>query len=142
MAVLHQKIRAVFFARDGKWLVFRNALHYLHIAYVQLVAARRAPVGAAFSGNDHAGFVRQVLERVEYFRRYLVLGHDTLDHAGAVAKDRKNQLAALALVVQPALNGYSLAVMPANFRDGGDWRLSHCFHTEKLPHLATSSRRS
>jgi len=42
-----------------------------------------------------------------------------LDHAGAVAKDGKDQLAAFTLVVKPASDGNGLAVMAANFSDGG-----------------------
>src|SRR5579864_5174595 len=123
MAVLHQEVNAMLFLRDRKRIIFRDTLQDFHIAYIQLVAARGTLVRAYFAGNYHARFVSKVLERVKNFRRHLVLRHNALNHAGAIAKDGKDELAAFALVVQPAPNGNGLAVMPANIRDGGYWCL-------------------
>jgi hypothetical protein len=101
---------------------FGNALHHMHVAHVQLVSARRPFVGADFAGHNDAGFISQILERLKHFGSHLVLGHHSLDYSRAVAEDGKEQFAALALVVEPAADGDRLAVMPANFGDGGDGR--------------------
>ena len=49
--------------------------------------------------------------------------HDALDDAGAVAKNREEQLAGFAHVVEPAADGDFLAVVFAGFFDGnnGHW---------------------
>ena len=39
MPVLHEKVGAVFFARNGKRLIFRNALEHLHVVDVKLESA-------------------------------------------------------------------------------------------------------
>ena len=90
------------------------------MADVEFVSAGRALVGANFAFDDHARFLRQRLDRVEDFRRNGVLRHDALNDAGAVAKLRKQQLPALAQVVEPAADGDGLAVVLADFCDGGD----------------------
>ncbi len=54
MAVFHQEINAVLFARNGKWIIFRNALHYFHIDNIKLIAAGSALVRTHFAGNDYA----------------------------------------------------------------------------------------
>src|SRR5262249_5806519 len=119
-----------------------HALHHLHIVDVKLIAAGGALVRADFSRDDHAGLVGKVLERIEDLRGHLVLGHHALDHTGAIAKDGKNQFAALALVVEPAVDGHSLAVMLADFGDCGDRSLSCGFHKITVdPNTDSSSRR-
>ncbi len=128
MAVFHQKVRTVLFARDRKGIVFRNALHDFHVAHVEFVAARGTLVCAHFAGDDHAGLIGQILECVKHFRRHLVFGDHALDDACAVAEDGEDQFAAFALVVEPAANSHGLAVMPANLRDGSDRGLGTCRH--------------
>ena len=83
-------------------------------ADVDLVSAGGALVGANFAGDDHAGFLRQALDRLEQFGRDGLLGDDALNDAAAVAKDGKQQFAALAQVVEPAANGDGLAFMLAD----------------------------
>src|SRR5207244_3522758 len=95
-------------------------LNDTHIAYVEFISAGSAFVGAHFADHDHAGFVGKVLQRIKYFWRYLIFGHNTLNHARAVAKNGEDELAALTLVVEPAANSNGLAVMPANLRDCSD----------------------
>src|SRR5262249_44036783 len=102
MTVFHQEVNAVLFARDGKRIVFWNALHDPHIGDIKLIAAGRALVGANFAGDDYAGFVCKRVESVKDLGRDLVLGRHALDDAGAVAKNGEDQLAALTFVVEPA----------------------------------------
>ena len=80
VAMLHQEIDAVFLQRDRVGIVFRDLLHHLHVADVQLVAAGGALVGPHLAAHDHARFLRQPLQRFEGLRR-LVLRHHALDHA-------------------------------------------------------------
>ena len=48
---------------------------------------------------------------------------NTLDRSRAVAKDRKQQLPALAQVIEPPLQGDRLALVLADRGDGGNRRL-------------------
>ncbi len=121
--MLHQEVDAVFFKRNRKRVGLGNGLHYLHIADVEFVAAGGTLIGTHFAGDDHARFLGKLLDRVEHLRRNRVLRHHALDHAGAVTKDRKQQLAALAQVVEPSADGDGLAIMLADLANGGDWRL-------------------
>ena len=68
------------------------------------------------------GLLREAFERLEDLRRNaLDVGH-ALHRAGAVAKDGKQQLAALARVVEPSAKGDGLAFVLAEGGDGGDGR--------------------
>ena len=66
--------------------------------------------GANFSGDDDAGLLREAFERGEgvgvFFQR-----DDALDDAGAVAKNREEEFAGFALIVEPALDGDFLRVV-------------------------------
>ena len=115
MPVLHQEIDAVLFQRDGIGIVLRNALDHLHIGDVQFVAAGSALVGANLAFNNHARFLGQAFDGIEDFGGDRILGHDALNHAGAIAKLREQQLPALAQVVEPAANGDALALVLADF---------------------------
>ena len=131
MAVLHQKIDAVLFGRDGIRIVGIHALHHLRVGDVEFVAAGSALVGAYLAGDDHARLLRQPLDRLEQFGRNCVLGHHALDDAATVAELREQQLAALAQVVQPSADGDALAFVLADFpnrRQG----CRRCFHVSCL----------
>src|SRR6266849_998177 len=117
--MLHEKVHAVFFQRDGIRIILGNALDDLHVADVELVATGGTLVGADLAFDDHTRFLGQRLDRVEYFRRNRVLWHHTLDHTRAVTKLRKQQLPALAQVVEPAADGDGLAFVFADLNDGG-----------------------
>lgn len=119
--MLHEKVNAVLLQADGVGIVFRYALDHLQILDINLVAAGRALVGADFARDDHAGLLRQAFERLKDFRRNAFdMGH-ALHRAGAVAKDGKQQLAALAQVIEPPAQGDRLALMLAEGRDCSDW---------------------
>ena len=118
--MLHQKIGAVFFGRDGVRIGFGHALYDLDIGDVEFESAVRALVGANFAFNDNAGFLRQCFYRIEDFRSDRILGNNALDNARTVAELGKKQLPALAQIVEPAANGDRLAFMLADFGDGGD----------------------
>src|SRR5262249_10198541 len=95
------------------------------------------------AGNDNARFIGEILQRLKHLRRYLVLGHYTLDGPCAVAKDGKDQFAALALVIKPALDSDGLTVMLSDFGNGGDGRLNRRCHLQisgfgRLPKLPKS----
>src|SRR6185437_3708978 len=67
MAVLHEEIDAMLLQRDRKRLAVWHALHDLHIADIKFVAAGRALVSANFAGDDHTGFLREMLHGIEHF---------------------------------------------------------------------------
>src|SRR5689334_2095777 len=105
MAVVHQEIRAMLFGRDRIWLRLGNPLDNLDIRDVKFVSAWSALVGADLAFDDDAGFLCQILQRVECLRGNGVFRHDSLYLSAAIAKYGKEQFAALAKVVQPAANG-------------------------------------
>ena len=117
MAMLHQEVGAVLFGRDGIRIGLGNALHDLHVRDIEFVSAVRALVGADFAFDDHTGFLGESLDRFEDFGRDGVLRHNALNDAGAVAKMREQQFAALAQVVEPAADGDGLAFVLADFGD-------------------------
>ena len=122
MPVLHQKINAVLFQRYGIGIILGNTLHYLHIGNVELVAAGSALIGANLAFDNDTRFLGQSLHRIENFSRNSVLRQHPLNYAGAVAKNREQQLAALAQVVEPPAKRNGLAFVLSNLRDGGYWR--------------------
>ena len=124
MAVLHQEFDAMLFQRNRERIVLRHALQHLHVRNVEFVSAGRALVGAHFAFDDHARFLRQALDRVEYFGGHRVLWNHSLNHAAAVAKNGEEKLSAFAQVVEPAANGDGLAVVLADFRDCRDMAMS------------------
>ena len=115
MPMLHQEFGAMLFRRDGIGIGLRHALHDLHVRHVEFVAAGRALVGANLAFDDHARFLRQRLDRFEDLRRDGVLRHHALNHARAVAKLRKQQLPALAQVIEPAAERDRLALRACRF---------------------------
>ena len=102
MAMLHEEVDAMLLEGDGVGVGLGNALDDLDVFDVEFEAAGGALVGADLAGDDDAGLLRQALERFEdRGRDALDVGH-ALYGAGAVAKDGKEQLAALARVVEPS----------------------------------------
>ena len=95
----------MFLRRDRIGIVGIDPLHHLRVGDVEFVAAGSALVGAHLAGDDDARLLRQALDRLEQLGRDLALRHHALDDAAAIAKLRKQQLAALAQVVEPAANG-------------------------------------
>ena len=118
MPVLHQEICAVLLRRNGVGIGLRHALHHLHVRHIEFVAARRALIGANLAFDDHARFLCQRLDRLEHLWRDRILRHYSLNHARAVAKLRKQQLPALAQVIEPAAQSDRLPFMLPDFRDG------------------------
>ena len=114
MPMLHQKIRAVLFRRDGIRRLLINQLHDFQIFNIQLIAARGPLVRTDFAAHDDRAFLRQRLDARENFFRHAGFMRDTLDGAGAIAKNRKDKLAGFAQVVEPSAQGDGLAVVLAN----------------------------
>ena len=98
---------------DGVGVGLGNALDDLDVFDVEFKTTWSPLVGADFAGDDDGAFLGEVLEGVED------LGGDGFDvghalhGAGAVAKDGKEELAALAGVVEPAVECYGLSVVLA-----------------------------
>ena len=112
MTVVEQEIYAVLLELDGERFVFGNFLQHLDFRDAHLEAARSALFGANFAGDNHAGLLREAFQGFESFGIFFQ-GADTLDDAGAVAKNRKNQLAGFTDVVKPTADGDFLAVVIA-----------------------------
>ena len=81
MAMLHQKVDAVFLGRDGVGLLFRHTLDDFDVLDVELVAAGRALIGADTAGDDDARFLGEVLRRLPDLGRDGGFGHDALHGA-------------------------------------------------------------
>ncbi len=120
VAALHEEIDAVFFGRDGIRVGLRHALDDLDIFDIEFKAAGRAFVGAHFAGDDDAGLLRESFECLEDFWRHALDVRHALHCAGAIAKDGEEQLAALARVIEPSVDGDGLAFMLSQGGDGGD----------------------
>ena len=112
MALVEQKVHAVFLELDGEGRGFGNFLDDLNFADADFVAAGSALLGADFAGDDDAGFLREALEGFEGFGIFFQ-GADALNDAGAVAKNGEEQFAGFANIVEPAANGDFLAVVLA-----------------------------
>ena len=95
-----------------------NALHHLKALHVQLVASRSALVGTHFAGHNHARLLGQPLQRLKDLGGHALYVRHALHGPGAVAKDGKQQLAALAQVIEPSAQGNRLAYMLAQRSDG------------------------
>ena len=106
VAVLHQERRAVVLRRDR---VVVDALQHGGRRHVQLVAAGRARVLPHVPGELDRGLLPRLLERVPRLGRDRLLRDDGLRVARAVADDQELQLAARALVVDPAADEDLLA---------------------------------
>ena len=102
VAPVHQEINAVFLGRDG---VVVRLVHHLEGARDQLVATRRALVGAHRAGDDDGALLAQVIGFGEGRFVDVLLAHHHLQEAGAVADYQEVNLAAGSPVMQPALDG-------------------------------------
>src|SRR2546426_306937 len=98
MAVVEQERRPVLLRRDR---VVRALVDELEVAHAELVADRRARVGAHRAGHDQRRLLRQVIGEREHFGRHLGLRQHALDGAGAVAHLEEVQLPAGAPSRQP-----------------------------------------
>ena len=104
---------------NRKRRALRNFLHDLDLRHSDFESARRTFFSTDLPGNDDARFLRQPAQRRERLR-LLFLRDDALQQARAVAKNREQQLAGLALVVQPAADGDFLILMFGDAIDGDD----------------------
>src|SRR5216110_3131838 len=98
MAVVEQERRSVLLRRDR---VVGALVDDLEVAHAELVADRRARVGAHRAGHDQRRLLRQVIGEREHLGRHLGLRHHALDGAGAVAHLEEVQLPARAPSRQP-----------------------------------------
>src|SRR5438552_3786520 len=98
MAVVEQERRPVLLRRDR---VVGALVDDLEVAHAELVADRRARVGAHRAGHDQRRLLRQVIGEREHLGRHLGLRHHALDGAGAVAHLQEVQLPARAPSRQP-----------------------------------------
>ena len=119
VALIEQEIDAVFFELDGKGRGVGDFLNDLDFGDAHFEAARGALLGANFAGDDDAGFLRETFQRFKGFGIFFQRA-DTLDDAGAVAKNREQQFAGFAQVVEPAANRYFLPVVLACLLDRDD----------------------
>jgi hypothetical protein len=78
--------------------------------------AGRALFSANLSRDDDARLLRQPLQSFEGFGIFLE-GADTLDDAGAIAKNGKHQFARFAQIVKPSANGDFLPVVLTSLFD-------------------------
>src|SRR5947208_2383272 len=99
MAVVEQERRPVLLRRDR---VVGALVDDLEVAHAELVADRRARVGAHRAGHDQRRLLRQVIGEREHLGRHLGLRHHALDGAGAVAHLEEVQLPARAPSREPA----------------------------------------
>src|SRR6185369_15759336 len=120
MPMLHQKLDTMFFGRNRVGVIFSDSLNHLYVGDVKLITTRRAFVCTDSSFDDYARFLREAFNRVENFGWNRGLWHNSLNHATAIAKDGEQKFPALAEVVEPAAYGDSLAVVCADFCDGGN----------------------
>ena len=95
-------------------------MQHLDPGDIKLEAAGRALVSPHFAGDAQRRFLRQVARLLEDFRGDGALHDDALDDPRAVAEERKQQLAALAQVVKPALDDHLLAGVLGNVADFDD----------------------
>src|SRR6266404_2543030 len=110
----------MFFGSNGVRSRLGHALHDLDVRDVEFIAPGSALIGADFAFDDEAGFLGEAFDGVEDFGRDGILWYYALDDTGAVAKLRKEKLAALAEVVEPTADGDGLAFVSADLCDGAD----------------------
>ncbi len=120
MAVLHEEVDAMLLERDGIGIGLGHALDDLDVFNIELKAARGALVGADLAGDDDRRLLREAFEGLEDCRRHALDVRDALHGSRAVAKDGKQQLAALAEVVEPSAQRDGLAFVLAESGDGGN----------------------
>ena len=116
VAPIEQIIDAVLLRRDRK--VVRGA-DDLQVLDVDLVAARRALVGASRAGDDHRSLLREMIGAREQLVSDRRLRHHGLDEAASVPQDEEMNLPARTPVVKPPLDGDFLALVPADVFDVG-----------------------
>ena len=141
--VLHQEVDTMLLQRDREWRLLRHPLPHLYCLHVQFVPAGRAFVGAHSAAHRHARLLRQPFYRLENLGRHCGFRHNALNRPCAVAKDREQQLAAFAQIVEPSPQRYQLPVKAADPRDRGQRRIIR--HRANLlvrhaPHFSAAKR--
>jgi hypothetical protein len=114
MPVIEEKVDAVFLGRDR---ILGRLVDDLQIGDAELVAKGRAVVLRTTPVTIERRFLRQMIGARELILRHVLLEHHALQRAGAVAHLEEVQLAARALVVEPALEGDGLPIMAADVLD-------------------------
>ncbi len=122
VAMLHEEFGAVLFRSNWVRRRFRDPLHNLDIRYVELEAPGGAFVSPNLAFDYDARFLGEGLDGVEDFGSDGILGNDSLNHSGAIAKLGEEQFATLPQVVQPASDSNGLAIMFTDINDRGDRR--------------------
>src|SRR5215469_2755689 len=110
MPLVQQKIDAMLFELDREGRALQNFLDDLNFANAHLEAAGSALLGSNLSRDNDAGFLGEPLELLERFG-ILFQRADALNDAGAVAKDREEQLTGFAKVIEPSTNRDFLPVI-------------------------------
>ncbi len=126
---------------DGEGRAFWNFLDDLDFGDANFVPAGCAFLRANFAGNDNAGFLRETLQRLERLGIFLERAN-TLDNAGAVAKNREEQFARFPKVIEPALERDFLSVVLASLLDGDRGNLTRFIRNVHFEEVHSFSKRS
>jgi len=119
VAMLHEKVDAVFFEGDGERGGVVDALEDFEGFDVELEAGGGSCIGAHTAGYFQGRFEGEVFEGFEELFGDGGLGDDALDGSGAVAEDGEEELAGGAEIVEPGLEGHGLAFVGGEGGDGG-----------------------
>ena len=126
MALVEEEIHAMLFELNRIRIGLGDALDNFGGADLNFKPAGRARLGLNFSSNDDARLLRETFKCVERGGIFF-LGDDALDHAGAVAKNREEQLAGFTQVVKPSANRDAASGVLAGLFDGDDGRSGGSF---------------
>ena len=116
MAMVQQKLRAVFLRSDG---IVVDLLKYFCAADIDFVTAGCAAVSADLAAYNQGRFLAKRFQRVPRLWRDGILQHNALNDAGTVAQLREKDFSTRAQVVKPALESYFLAVVLRKLIDVG-----------------------
>ncbi len=111
VAVVHEEFDAMFLGGNRKGVVLGNFLDDFEVRQIHFVSARGARVFANLSCNPDGRFVGQGVRCGKDMRRHRVFHQHTLDISGAVPYHQELNLAAGALVVEPAEKRYFFSDM-------------------------------
>src|SRR5690606_38976110 len=114
--VVHEELDAVRLRRDR---VVLGAAEQLDGRRPDLEAADLPLVGDDGAGDAERVLLRGLVGRLERGGVHLLLVHDALHEAGAVAEDEEDEALGAALVVEPAAEGDGQAFVPREVADGG-----------------------
>src|SRR6267154_5072008 len=110
MPVVEQEIHAMLFQLNWKRRALRHFLYDLDFADAHFESAGCALFRADFSRRNDARFLRQPFQCFKRFRALFQRAH-ALDNSSSIAENRKDQLAGLAQIVEPALDRHLLPVV-------------------------------